>query len=178
MTEPASPTATAVTPAPGTYMLDPEQTTVRANTRAMFGLLKVKGTFQLMSGQVVIAADPAGSTATATIAAASFDSGAATRDGDVVSRALLDAQGFPEITFLGRGARPDGAGWVLAGTVTAHGTPVASEVRVTQAAVAGDGTVRFGATARLDRTSFGVTRKKGMVGRMVEVIIEAVARPA
>ena len=178
MTEPASPAATAATPAPGTYLLDPEQTIVRANTRAMFGLLKVKGTFRLASGQVIITADPAGSSATATIAAGSFDSGAATRDADVVSRGLLDAQGFPEITFLGRGARPDGAGWVLAGTVTAHGTPVAAEVRVTQAVAAGDGAVRFGATARLDRTSFGITRKKGLVGRTVEVIIEAVARPA
>lgn len=178
MTEPASPAATAATPAPGTYLLDPEHTIVRASTRAMFGLLKVQGTFRLTSGQVIITADPAGSGATATIVAGSFDSGYATRDADVVSRGLLDAQGFPEITFLGRGARPDGTGWVLAGTVTAHGTPAAAEVRVTLAAAAGDGAVRFGATARLDRTSFGVTRKKGLVGRMVEVTIEAVARPA
>ena len=30
-----------------------------------------------------------------------------------------------------------------------------------------------GATARLDRTSFGVTKKKGMVGRTVDLVIEA-----
>ncbi len=33
-------------------------------------------------------------------------------------------------------------------------------------------------TARLDRTSFGVTKKKGMVGRTVDLVIEAVARSA
>jgi polyisoprenoid-binding protein YceI len=36
----------------------------------------------------------------------------------------------------------------------------------------------FRATARLDRTSFGVTKKKGMVGRTVDLVIEAVAQPA
>jgi polyisoprenoid-binding protein YceI len=39
------------------------------------------------------------------------------------------------------------------------------------------GEARFRATARLDRTSFGVT-KKGMVGRTVDLVIEAVAQPA
>ena len=41
-----------------------------------------------------------------------------------------------------------------------------------------DGAARFRATARLDRTSFGVTKKKGMVGRTVDLVIEAVAQPA
>jgi len=40
------------------------------------------------------------------------------------------------------------------------------------------GGARFRATARLDRTSFGVTKKKGMVGRTVDLVIEAVAQPA
>ena len=41
-----------------------------------------------------------------------------------------------------------------------------------------DGAAWFRATARLDRTSFGVTKKKGMVGRTVDLVIEAVAQPA
>jgi polyisoprenoid-binding protein YceI len=40
------------------------------------------------------------------------------------------------------------------------------------------GEARFRATARLDRTSFGVTKKKGMVGRTVDLVIDAVAEPA
>jgi polyisoprenoid-binding protein YceI len=40
------------------------------------------------------------------------------------------------------------------------------------------GEARFRATARLDRTSFGITRKKGLVGRAVNLAIEAVAIPA
>jgi hypothetical protein len=57
------------------------------------------------------------------------------------------------------------------GSVTAHGTAVPAEIRL-------DGEARFLATARLDRISFGVTKKKGMVGRTVDVTIEAVAQLA
>lgn len=178
MTEHASDTsAAAAGPPPGTYALNPDQTTVRANVKAMFGLFTVRGTFRLKSGQVIIAADPAGSSVRAAIDATSYTSGNASRDADVVSANLIDAQGFPEITFVGQGARRDGDGWVVAGSVTAHGTPAPAEVRVT-AAQAEEGAVRFGATARLDRTSFGVTKKKGMVGRTVDLVIEAVGRPA
>jgi polyisoprenoid-binding protein YceI len=177
MTENASGTSVAATPAPGTYTLDPENTTVRANVKAMFGLLTVHGTFRLKSGQVIIAADPAGSSVRAVIDAASYASGNATRDADVLAPGLLDARGFPEITFTGRGARREGNGWVVTGSVTAHGTPAPAEVRVSDARVEG-GAIRFVATARLDRTSFGVTKKKGMVGRTVDLIIETLGQPA
>ncbi len=164
-------------PPPGTYALDPDQTTVRANVKAMFGLFTVHGTFRLKSGQVIIATDPADSSVRAAIDAASYASGNTTRDADVLSANLIDAQGFPEITFIGQGVRRDGDGWVVAGSVTAHGTPAPTEVRVTAAQAEG-GAVRFSATARLDRTSFGVTKKKGMVGRTVDLVIEAAGRPA
>ena len=116
-------------PPPGTYALDPERTTIRADVKAMFGLLTVHGTFRLRSGQVSIAADPAASSVQASIEAGSFASGNATRDTDVVSAALLDAKAYPEITFTGQGARSDGGGWVVPGSVTAHGT-TAREIRL------------------------------------------------
>jgi polyisoprenoid-binding protein YceI len=177
MTEPVSETSAPVAPPAGTYTLDPERTTVRADVRALFGLFMVHGTLQLKSGQVSIAADPAGSSVRATIDATSWASGNARRDTDVLSPTLLDARGFPEITFNGQGARRDGDSWVVAGSVTAHGTPAQAEVRIGQVSAEG-GAVRFLATARLDRTSFGVTKKKGMVGRTVKVVIEAVGQPS
>lgn len=162
---------------PGSYVLDPELTTIHADVRAMFGLLTVHGTFRLTGGQVTIAADPAAAHVRAVIDAGSFESGNKTRDTDVVSASLLDAKAYPEITFDGTGARPDGSGWLVSGSVTAHGSTVPTELRVSQAPADG-GLVRFRATARLDRTSFGVTAKKGMVGRTADVVIEAAARPA
>ena len=169
-------TLPAVAPPPGTYMLDPELTTIRADVKAMFGLMTVHGTFRLRAGQVSIAADPGASTVRASIEAGSFASGHATRDADVVSATLLDARAHPEITFTGQGARRDGDGWVVPGSVTAHGTAVPAEVRLSDARLE-TGQARFLATARLDRTSFGVTKKKGLVGRTVDLVIEAVAQP-
>ena len=76
-------------PAPGTYTLDPERTTIRADVKAMFGLITVHGTFRLQAGQVSIAADPGSSGVQASIEAGSFASGNTTRDADVVSATLL-----------------------------------------------------------------------------------------
>ncbi|MGH3185133.1 MAG: YceI family protein [Streptosporangiaceae bacterium] len=177
MTEQSSDPFPADAPPPGTYTLDPERTTVRADAKAMFGLMTVHGTFRLQAGQVNIAADPGGSSVQASIETGSFASGNATRDADVVSATLLDAKAYPQITFTGQGVRRDGGDWVLTGSVTAHGTAAPAEVRISDARLeAGD--ARFRATARLDRTSFGVTKKKGMVGRTVDLVIEAVAQPA
>ncbi|HEY2443122.1 MAG TPA: YceI family protein [Streptosporangiaceae bacterium] len=172
MTQPASDT-----PPAGTYRLDPAGSTVQADVKAMFGLITVHGTFRLKSGQVTIAEDPASSSVQAVIDAGSYDSGNAARDKDVTSAALLDASAHPEITFAAEGARQEGSDWVLRGTVNAHGTDDQVEVRVSAARVE-NGVARFQAAARLDRTSFGVTKKKGMVGNTVNVVIDAAGQPA
>ncbi len=177
MTQNAPSPFPADAPPPGTYTLDPERTSIRADVKAMFGLITVHGTFRLEAGKVSIAAEPGASSVQATIAAGSFASGNATRDADVVSAALLDARAYPEITFTGQGAHRDGDAWVVPGSVTAHGTAVPAEVRLSDARQEAGG-ARFRATARLDRTSFGVTKKKGMVGRTVDLVIEAVGQPA
>jgi len=180
MTESAPGVVPAEAPPPGTYALDPEHTTIRADVKAMFGLMTVHGTFRLRAGQVSIAADPGASSVEASIEAGSYASGNATRDADVTGASLLDARTYPEITFTGQGARRDGDGWVVPGSVTAHGAAAPAELRLSDARLEGGeaGQARFRATARLDRTSFGVTKKKGMVGRTVDLVIEAVAQPA
>ena len=159
-------------PPPGRYQMDPARTTIRADVRAMFGLFTVHGRFLLRSGEVQIAEDPGQSSVQAAIDAASFESGLAARDTDVVSEALLDASAYPDITFSGGGPRLDGEHWVLLGTVTAHGVTEPVELRFT-VEHAGDRLAQFRAVAQLDRTRFGVTKKKGMVGRTVHLAIEA-----
>jgi polyisoprenoid-binding protein YceI len=161
-------------PAAGTYTLDPERTTIRCDCKAMFGLFTVHGTFRLTAGQVTIAADAGASAVQATIDSASYDSGNKTRDADVTSATLLDVKAYPEITFTGSGARQEGADWVLSGSVTAHGVTQPAQVRITQARLDGQA-ARFLATATLDRTAFGITKKKGMVGAAVHLTIDAAA---
>jgi len=172
-----SPGASAAAPPPGRYRLDPARTTIRADVPAMFGLVTVHGTFRLAAGEVHIAADPGQSSVRLIIDAGSFSSGLGVRAADAMSAALLDASAYPEIAFTGRGPRPDGAGWLLAGEVTAHGVTAPVEIRITLAA-ADDGVARFRAVARLERTSFGITKKQGMVGTTVDLTVEAACVPA
>ena len=61
----------ASVPAPGTYTLDPERTTVRVAVEALFGLMTVRGTFRLKAGEVTIATDPGASSVRASIDAGS-----------------------------------------------------------------------------------------------------------
>lgn len=168
-------------PATGIYVLDSERTTIRCDCKALMGLLTVHGTFRLNAGRVRISADLAECTVQASIAAGSYVSGNSTRDADVLSAKLLDAAHFPEITFTGAGARAgdDGAGsaWVVAGSVTAHGTTQPADVHVTEASMEG-GTVRFRATATLDRLSFGITSMKLRVGHTVNLVIDTVGVPS
>jgi polyisoprenoid-binding protein YceI len=159
-------------PIAGIYTLDPERTTIRCDCKALMGLMTVHGTFQLNEGRVTITEDPAGCGALASVAAGSFASGLSMRDTDVIS--MLQAGAYPEISFDGTGARPDGAGWVLTGSVTAHGATQPVDVRVSDVTFE-NRTARFHATATLDRFSFGITTKKLRVGRTVNLIIDAAA---
>ena len=144
----------------------------------MFGLVTVRGTFRLVAGEVHIAQDPGQSSVRLTIDARSFSSGLGMSGADVMlSAALLDASAYPEIAFTGRGPRPDGAGWLLPGEVTAHGVTAPVEIRITLAGAA-DGVARFRAVARLERTNFGITKNKGMVGTTVDLTIDAACVPA
>jgi polyisoprenoid-binding protein YceI len=170
-------TTTSTLPATGTYTLDPERTAIRCDCKAMFGAFTVHGTLQLSQGQVSIDADPARSSVRAVIDAQSYSSGNPMRDHDVRSATLLDTRTYPEISFAGSSARPDGDGWVVDGSVTAHGVTQPVALRLREARQEG-GLIRFRATATLDRTAFGITKKKGMVGRAVTVVIDAVAGPA
>ncbi len=166
--------AAGAVPPPGRYRLDPERTRVHVDVKAMFGLFTVHGTMQLRSGEIVIAADPAGSSVTAVIDSASFSSGNAKRDRDGTAAGLLEVGTYPEITFEAGAVRQDGDGWVVTGTVGAHGHSVTTDLHVGRAALQ-DGVLTCRATALLQRADFGITKKKGMVGESADITIEAIA---
>jgi polyisoprenoid-binding protein YceI len=172
MTQPAPGASAAAQPPPGRYRLDPALTSIRADIPAMFGMVTVHGTFRLASGEVHIAEDPGQSSVRLTIDAGSFSSDLGVFDADVLSPALLDASAYPEIAFTGHGPRPDGVGWLLPGEVTAHGVTAPVEIWIALAG-GGDGIARFRAVARLERTSFGITNRKGIVGTTVNLTVEA-----
>jgi hypothetical protein len=73
-------------------------------------------------------------------------------------------------------ATPDG--WLIAGTVTAHGQAVPVDVRVDRLTADASELHVHGWARRLDRTAFGITGSRGLLGRYLDLEIEAVATSA
>ena len=165
-------------PATGAYRLEPESSTVSYSGRHMFGLGTVHATFTVRSGELQVTDPATASSVTVAIDAASFHSSSAKRDRDVTGSGLLDAETFPDITFVSDGVREDGGRWLVSGSVTAHGTTVPVELVLHDVHPEGDG-VRLRARAEhLDRQAFGITGSRGMVGRFLDLDLDAFASKA
>jgi polyisoprenoid-binding protein YceI len=171
-------TAAVHVPPAGRYRLEPGSSTVSYSGRHLFGLGKVHATFTVRSGELQVTDPATASSVTVAIDAASFRSSSAKRDRDVTGSSLLDAQTFPDITFVSHGVREDAGRWLVAGSVTAHGTTVPVELVLHDVHPEGGG-VRLRARAEhLDRQAFGITGSKGMVGRFLDLDLDAFASKA
>ena len=167
----SEPTTVSIPPA-GTYKLDPATSSVSFATRHMFGLGAVKGSFTILSGEITIADPVTSSTATAVIDAASFATGSAARDKDVKSANFLHVAEHPEITFHSTELEESGEGWLLRGQIIARGHAARANVVLTEVEADANGlTIR--ATCRVDRYDHGITKKKGMAGRFLDLQIAA-----
>lgn len=171
-------------PAPGTYSIDPSHTHAGFAVRH-FGLAKVRGQFDDVSGEVVIAEDPAASSVSATIATASFDSRDENRDTHVRSADFLDVENHPAITFRSTGVRAAGDGWVVEGELTIKGVTRRVELETEfEGAITdpyGMSRIAFSAETEVDRTDFGLdfdakVETGGLVvGKQVRISLEVEA---
>jgi polyisoprenoid-binding protein YceI len=158
----------------GTYTIDPARSVIRFATKAMFGLIPVRGTFAVGGGTVSVASPAGDSTAEAVVLAASFDSGVVKRDDHVRSADFLDASTHPQLAFRGEGFEPAGTGGTLHGNLTVR--DVTRPVTLAVETVSGEDTVLTArATTTIDRYAFGLTAGKGMTGRRLQLTIEIVA---
>lgn len=170
-------TASVTIPVAGHYRLDPERTTITFGTRHLFGLGAVRGGFRLREGTIRVRDPLEASSATATISAASFQTGTMGRDVSVRSPRFLDAEHHPGITFTSTGLDRDDVGWVLRGALTVRGTTRPLDVRVEQ--LRQDGTrLRLTATASVDRYAFGITALRGLAGRRLRLTLDVTADKA
>ncbi|MBX6388997.1 MAG: YceI family protein [Frankia sp.] len=169
------------TPEPGRYRIDPASSVIRFRTRHVFGLLPVRGTFAIRSGTIDIAEPVVQSSVHVEIEAASFHTGNAVRDAAVRSARFLDADRYPVMTFVSE--RLDDL--TLPGMLTIRGVTRPADATVQDVVLqdlAGEGPVgqpavpprRFTAraTARIDRTEFGVTASRGMAGSRLDLSME------
>lgn len=160
---------------PGRYRLDPSQSWVHYTGKHMFGMGTVHATFSVQEGELRIDEQVATSEVTVVVAAASFSSANAKRDKDVRSASLLDVDRYPAITFASDALQATAEGWLVRGTVTAHGYAVPVDVRIDHFTHEGDGIRIHGRAEHVDRTAFGITGSRGMVGRYLDLEVDAFA---
>jgi polyisoprenoid-binding protein YceI len=161
----------------GSYRLDPARSQVHYSGKHMFGLGTVRATFAVREGSLEVGDPITASSATVIVDAGSFTSNNARRDKDVRAAGLLDAETYPDITFTSQRVLEADHGLLVSGHVTAHGQSVQVELHV-DGLTQEDTGIRVHARAeRLDRTALGVTGSKGMVGRYLDLELDAFARP-
>ncbi len=161
-------------PATGTYDIDPAVSKVRFDTRAMFGLLPVRGTFAIGHGRITVDELAEELSIQVVMEAASFGSGNQQRDEHVRSPDYLDVARHPEIGFRSQRLERSASDATLHGELTVCG--VTRPVAVALDTVAHEGKrITASGTATVDRYAFGVTKAKGMTGRHLKITLEVVA---
>lgn len=162
-------------PEPGTYEIDPEASTIALTTRHLFGLGRVRGSFAVTGGRVTVddgRAGADGAHVAVTVAAGSVDTGNAGRDKAARSPAFLDSGEHPEIAFRSTGVGRENGAWLVRGEVTARGTAAQVDLRVAELRETAEGLI-VRATATVDRYAHGMTRFRGLAGRLIHLEITA-----
>ena len=172
---------------PVTYTVDPAHSSVNFKIRHVVS--KVKGNFTDFSGVIVLdTADLAKSSASGEIKIKSVDTANAKRDKHLKNEDFFNESKFPLMTFKSTALKAAGADtYELTGNLTFAGKtkPVTLKLVKTGEAdhpmVKGARVAGFEATGKLNRSEWGMTYGKGMVGDEVELEIQieaAVGAPA
>jgi polyisoprenoid-binding protein YceI len=146
----------------GTYTIDPLHTQIGFVARHAM-VTKVRGAFDEFTGTVVYdAADPAATSVTVAIAAASINTRNAQRDEHLRSNDFLAMETYPQITFVSTGLHQTAdAGFDLTGELTIKGITNSITVPFTYEGAATDpfGNLRLGFTGAvtINRRDYGVT---------------------
>jgi len=172
-------------PIEGTWTIDPAHSTIEFTAKHLM-VAKVKGRFGSFDGALRIGEDPASSSATVMIEAASVDTGVAQRDDHLRSPDFFDAENHPKLTFNAtRLEHSSGNEWQLHGDLTIRGVtrPVVldTEFGGTTADPWGGQRAVFSAETKLDREEWGLTWNQALetggwlVGRDLKVAIDVEA---
>jgi polyisoprenoid-binding protein YceI len=172
-------------PPVGTYPIDVSHSRIGFAVRHM-AVSKVRGAFTGFAGTLELAEDPADSTISVTIEAASVDTHDENRDNHLRTNDFFDAETHPTWTFTSTAIRPITASeWNVDGDLTIRGVTKSVTLDATLEGVVKDpyGNLRvgFSATTSIDREEFGVSFNGVMeagglvVGKKVDIDIEVEA---
>ena len=163
------------------WHFDPAYSTVEFVVRNLW--YNVKGRFNVLEGSLVLDEDDIRqSSVTATIKASSINTGNKRRDAHWQAPDFFDAEKFPDIEFestkVERGKDRDSLD--VDGTLTIKGKRVPIALAVNEMdksrSPIGEEWVYYSATTELDRTAFGIGRRRWFIGRKLKVTINVQAR--
>jgi polyisoprenoid-binding protein YceI len=168
----------------GTWNIDPVHSHIGFVARHLM-VSKVRGNFTKFEGQIITAADPLQSSATATIDTTSFDTSNEQRNGDIKGENFLDVASHPTMTYRSTGVRREGDEIIVDGDLTIKGIthPVALTVEVNGFGPDPYGGTRagFSATGEINRNDYGITANMVlptggvMVSEKIQLTIEVEA---
>jgi polyisoprenoid-binding protein YceI len=161
-------------PQTGRYQIDIDRSTVTFKGRHLFGLAPVRGTFALRQGVIDVTDPVADSSVQVEIDTASFHTGNRQRDRDVRSARFLDTGRHPSMRFISELLDRSGRRPVLTGTLLVRDVARPVSLTIEQSTVHRGRPPSFTtrATARIDRTEFGLTAARGMAGRYFGVSLQ------
>ena len=149
-----------------TWQLDTAHSTVSFTAKHMM-ITKTRGIFTGVTGTIDFdEANPAASSVSVTIAAASIDTGMEPRDNHLRSADFLDAESFPTLTFVSTSIEPKGDRWAITGDLSIRGVSrsVVLDTEFLGVVKAMDGRrhAGFEATTRIKRSDWGLTWNVGL----------------
>jgi len=152
---------TTSTTATRTYIIDPTHSNAHFSIRHLM-IAKVRGSFSISSGAVVLPADGTIPTSiTAELDAATVDTRDAQRDGHLKSPDFFDVETYPKITFVSTEITTlDATTFKATGTLTIHGAsaPVTLSVEVSGEGKDpyGNHRIAYEAQTKISRKEFGL----------------------
>jgi polyisoprenoid-binding protein YceI len=170
------------------YTIDPAHSSAHFSVRHLM-ISKVRGTFDRLSGSLVLPADsPIPISISAQIDAASINTRDAQRDGHLKSADFFEVEKFPKLVFTSTRIEPiDGTRFKAIGDLEIHG--VKRQVTI-DAEVSGQGKdpwgndrVAYEATTRVSRKDFGLVWNQALeaggvaVGDEIDITIDVESIP-
>ncbi|HEY2792705.1 MAG TPA: YceI family protein [Micromonosporaceae bacterium] len=172
-------------PTAGTFTLDPAHTRVGFVARHLM-VSKVRGSFTKVSGEIVVAENPAESTVHVSLDVESITTGVEQRDGHLRSGDFFELEKHPTIEFNSTGVTlGSGNEFTLNGTLTIKDTtlPVSldGEFEGIVTSPYGKEVFGFSASTEIDREDWGITYNMAletggvMISKNVKIEIEGEA---
>lgn len=162
-------TVTPLTSLTGNYSLDPAHTQIGFVARHAM-VTKVRGAFNEFEGTAYLdGSDPAKSSASVTIKAASIDTRNGQRDGHLRTNDFLDAPTYPDITFVSTKVEPlDDTHYRVTGDLTIKDVtkPISIEFEYQGSATDPSGNLRVGleGSVPISRKDYGITWNAALEG--------------